>query len=408
MSGLDLQTINRTQLADQPDPEIMRLSLSDLALRIKILKVNLGSSIEDALSRALDPPTPGNIQKAVAALVEVHALTSDEEITPLGRLLSALPTDVHIGKFLLMATFFRCLDPALTITAALTSKSPFITPFGHEEAADRAKCSFRSDNSDFLTVHNAFASWRRASSDGSHERKFCRANFLSQQNLQQIEELRQQFLAYLIDAGLVQADKAFVRQLSRTRFNRHRTRFVLLPPELDIHSENTALINAALAAGLYPKILSIDTVHGHLSTVTNSQAVTFHPSSVNFRRRPQDFGVNHLAFFTIMHSKKLYVWETGPVEDIALLLLCGDGNFKLASDAVFVDRKIKFRIPARTNVALKYLRNKLDVVLNERLRKKTPTGSQERWMNMGLVVLGKLRPERDSSAQTIVLDIIRH
>jgi ATP-dependent RNA helicase DHX29 len=71
MLGLDLQTINCTQLADQPDPEIMRLSLSDLALRIKILKVNLGSSIEDVLSRALDPPTPGNIQKAVAALVEV-------------------------------------------------------------------------------------------------------------------------------------------------------------------------------------------------------------------------------------------------------------------------------------------------------------------------------------------------
>jgi ATP-dependent RNA helicase DHX29 len=75
---------------------------------------------------------------------------------------------------------------------------------------------------------------------------------------------------------------------------------VLLPPELDIHSENNALISAALAAGLYPKILSIDPAHGQLSTITNSQAVTFHPSSVNFRRRPQDFGVNHLAFFTIM------------------------------------------------------------------------------------------------------------
>jgi ATP-dependent RNA helicase DHX29 len=84
---------------------------------------------------------------------------------------------------------------------------------------------------------------------------------------------------------------------------------VLLPPEVDIHSENTALINAALTAGLYPKILRIDQKDGppkdgpkdgQLSTVTNSQAVTFHPSSVNFRRRPLDFGVNHLAFFTIM------------------------------------------------------------------------------------------------------------
>lgn len=58
-------------MAEHPDPEIMRLSLSDLALRIKIMKVNLGSSIEDVLSRALDPPSPTNVQRAIAALVEV-------------------------------------------------------------------------------------------------------------------------------------------------------------------------------------------------------------------------------------------------------------------------------------------------------------------------------------------------
>jgi ATP-dependent RNA helicase DHX29 len=77
---------------------------------------------------------------------------------------------------------------------------------------------------------------------------------------------------------------------------------VFLPPEFDIYSENNTLINAALAAGLYPKILKVDSTDGHwqLSTVTNSQTVTFHPSSVNFRRRLQDFGVNYLAFFTIM------------------------------------------------------------------------------------------------------------
>jgi ATP-dependent RNA helicase DHX29 len=61
----------------------------------------------------------------------------------MGRLLSKLPTDVHLGKFLLVAAMFRCLDPALTIAAALNSKSPFLTPFGAEEEADRAKNSFR-------------------------------------------------------------------------------------------------------------------------------------------------------------------------------------------------------------------------------------------------------------------------
>lgn len=59
-------------MMDNPIPEMMRLSLSDLALRIKIMKVHLGSSIEDVLSRALDPPLSVNIQRAVSMLVEVR------------------------------------------------------------------------------------------------------------------------------------------------------------------------------------------------------------------------------------------------------------------------------------------------------------------------------------------------
>lgn len=59
------------QMADHPLPEMMRLSLSDLALRIKIMKVKLGSSIEDVLSRALDPPVSINVQRAISMLVEV-------------------------------------------------------------------------------------------------------------------------------------------------------------------------------------------------------------------------------------------------------------------------------------------------------------------------------------------------
>jgi ATP-dependent RNA helicase DHX29 len=71
------------------------------------------------------------------------------------------------------------------------------------------------ENSDFLTIHNAFASWRRASAKPGTIREFCRTNYLSyqvsrrfpplilrlpddhSQNLQQIEELRQQFLGYV-------------------------------------------------------------------------------------------------------------------------------------------------------------------------------------------------------------------
>ncbi|KAG5654782.1 hypothetical protein H0H81_003790 [Sphagnurus paluster] len=66
----------RKIMAENPLPEMMRLSLSDLALRIKIMKVKLGSSIEDVLSRALDPPSSINVQRAVSMLVEVCLIYS--------------------------------------------------------------------------------------------------------------------------------------------------------------------------------------------------------------------------------------------------------------------------------------------------------------------------------------------
>lgn len=67
-----------------------------------------------------------------------------EEITPMGRLLSRLPIDVHLGKFLIFAVLMGCLDPALTIAAALNSKTPFVSPIGWEREAEIAKNSFKT------------------------------------------------------------------------------------------------------------------------------------------------------------------------------------------------------------------------------------------------------------------------
>ena len=136
------------------------------------------------------------------------------------------------------------------------------------------------------------------------------------------------------------------------RFNsRQRVRFISVPPDLNINAQNSAswAINAALAAGLFPKLLIVE--KGKMQTLGNSQPVSFHPSSVNFRKRPEDIvgGGTCLMYFTLMyvrcglrdivkyeltwsisrHSKKLYVWETSPLNDHALLLLCGDVEFKV-------------------------------------------------------------------------------
>lgn len=121
-------------------PEILRLSLQDIILRVKICKLG---AIEQALSEALDPPSEKNIRRAMDALVDVKALTFNEELTPLGRQLVKLPLDVFLGKLIIIGTVFCCVDVCITIAAVLSSKSPFVAPFGSRAQADSARLAFR-------------------------------------------------------------------------------------------------------------------------------------------------------------------------------------------------------------------------------------------------------------------------
>ena len=121
-------------------PEMLRLSLQDLVLRVKIC--NLGE-IEETLSEALDPPSPKNVRRAIDSLVDVKALAADESLTPLGRQLAKLPLDVFLGKLILLGSIFQCLDGALTIAAILSSKSPFSAPMSSRAQADLARKAFK-------------------------------------------------------------------------------------------------------------------------------------------------------------------------------------------------------------------------------------------------------------------------
>lgn len=138
-------------MADQQIPEMMRLSLQDLALRVKICKLG---AVEETLTMALDPPSPRNIRRAVDSLVQVKALTISEELTPLGLQLSKLPLDVYLGKLVLFGWFYGCLDAATTIAAILSSKSPFTAPMGLRKEADAARLAFKRGIYHLLSLYS--------------------------------------------------------------------------------------------------------------------------------------------------------------------------------------------------------------------------------------------------------------
>lgn len=136
-------------LAEQQTPEILRLSLQDLVLRVKICKLG---EVEQTLTEALDPPSSKNIRRAIDSLKEVKALTSNESLTPLGSQLAKLPLDVFLGKLIIHGAFFKCLDAAVSIAAILSSKSPFVNTMGSNSQRDAARNSFQRGNCESLVL----------------------------------------------------------------------------------------------------------------------------------------------------------------------------------------------------------------------------------------------------------------
>jgi ATP-dependent RNA helicase DHX36 len=47
---------------------------------------------------------------------------------------------------LLIGSVFQCLDPALTIAAALAHRNPFVLPIDRKQEADDVKRSFAGDS----------------------------------------------------------------------------------------------------------------------------------------------------------------------------------------------------------------------------------------------------------------------
>ncbi|GAA6065157.1 putative ATP-dependent RNA helicase DHX57, partial [Tachysurus ichikawai] len=191
-------------LSQQQLPEIQRVPLEQLCLRIKVLEMFSKSPLHSVFSRLIEPPAQGSLEAAKQRLCALGALTEAECLTPLGWHLACLPVDVRIGKLMLLGAIFRCLDPALTIAASLAFKSPFVSPWDKREEAKERKLSFSLTNSDHLALIQAYKGWCTAAQNGSQAGYYyCRENFLSIRGLQEIASMKRQFAELLSDIGFV-------------------------------------------------------------------------------------------------------------------------------------------------------------------------------------------------------------
>ncbi|KAK4205523.1 putative ATP-dependent RNA helicase [Triangularia verruculosa] len=293
-------------MSDQQTPEMLRLSLQELAIRVKTCKIG---GIEETLGEALDPPSAKNIRRAIDALVDVRALTAtSEELTPLGLQLARLPLDVFLGKLILLGSIFKCLDMAITVAAILSSKSPFVAPFGQRSQADTVRRGFRKGDSDLLTVYNAYLAWKRvcqSATSGGAEYQFCRKNFLSPQTLANIEDLKGQLITSVVDSGFLQLTAEERQAHNRLRFagRRRRQVFFEVPKRQDGNSDNEIVAQSVISWGFYPKLLVREGRSGWRN-VGNNQGIQLHPSSVN---KQGTEGVRWMSYYHIMQNKSYVV-----------------------------------------------------------------------------------------------------
>ncbi|KAI7178507.1 hypothetical protein KC343_g19643 [Hortaea werneckii] len=369
-------------MAENQTPEMLRLSLQDLVMRVKICKLG---GIEQALSAALDPPSTRNIRRAIDALIEVEALTSSEELTPLGQQLAKLPLDAQLGKLILLASLFGCLDFALTAAATLTSKSPFLNPMHAKKQADTVRHGFKRGDSDLLTVYNAYSTWRKVcTTTGVSEFQFCNKNFLSPQNLASIEDLKSQLLTALVDAGFVQLGPNERAALAKVRPGSRQRNFVALPERYCHADEDDSVVHSVVAWSFYPKVISREGKGWR--NVANNQTLGLHPTSVNKTSLASD--VKLLSFYSIMQSSSRFTnaQETTPAPEVALVLLAGDAAFNMYAGTIVIDgNRLRYKVRDwKTMIVLKILRAKLKEVLARMFRQpgKDLAGKHHVWMEV--------------------------
>lgn len=313
----------------QPVPEILRIPLEPLLLRIQLLHIGKKINLHKILSKMLEPPTEENINSAIKRLQDVGAFNSECTLTPLGHHLATLPVNVRIGKLILFGAIFCCLDSALTIAACLSHKNPFTIPFEKRHEID-AKKEFFTANSDQLTILKAYKKWLEAYTRNTNAgQAFANENYLSMRTLCTLADIKYQLLELLVSIGFVPIN------LPKRQPNVDKI-VEITGFELNINNDNYKLLQGLLCAALYPNVVKVFTPEKSFQIQSagaipiqpkpeelrfqtkNDGFVSIHPSSVNFH--VGYFPSPYLVFQEKVKTSKIFIKEVSMVPILPLIL----------------------------------------------------------------------------------------
>lgn len=255
-------------------PELLRVDLQEICLRVKAQA--LQAPIRQFLAEAIEPPDPKAVDSSIVNLQALDALTDDEALTPLGRLLSSLPVHPSLGKMIVLGIIFRCLDSMIILGAASAERSLFLNPLDNRGEAAQSKLTFaKGSGSDHIALLNAVRELRRRIQNGQGDhwfKDFAHRGFLHVNAFKTILATAQQIEDILVEARLIPRN---------SRLGRVSSEFG--GPSLNENSHNIPLVKALALAG-FQSNLAINT-GGAIFRTMGEKACLVHPSSINSLRR---------------------------------------------------------------------------------------------------------------------------
>jgi len=378
-------------------PEIRRVTLEDLILTVLLLE--LGSP-QAFLQRAIEPPSSKAVAASLKVLLDIEAVAfgpKDENggksvlLKPLGFHLASLPVDCRVGKMLVIASLFDCLDPILTIAAAFSGKSPFYAPVGKREEAQLAKQRFADSKSDHLALVALWKAWSHVKDGPYSTRKaFCMENFVSMSALENMEAVRNQLMDNLVKCGFAvpTPTTSSSSSYSSSSFNKRSgpasaaaaAAAAAVPAAAINYNANEydeRLLKCVLLSGLTPQIAKlVRPTRGkgaHFVTKDPTVNVAIHPSSVNAKRIQQagPEGREALAIYHCkMQTSRTYLHDVSFVSPLSLLLFGSNVRVSrehggVASKVVniVVDDWLAFKSKEETSVLLTVFKKQLDACL---------------------------------------------
>ena len=250
-------------------PEMLRADLQEVCLDIKAQAFK--SPIRDFLAEAIEPPSPKAVDASVMNLQALEALTDDEKITPLGRLLASLPVHPSLGKMIVLGVIFRCLDPMLLLGAAAAERALFTNPLRARGEALAARMSFvQGSGSDHIAIINAMRNLRHLGLQRGQNAvwDFTQRYYIHLGAFKSIDATARQIAEILVEAGLIPATPVHARSNGE-----------LGPPSLNENSYKVPIIKALALAGLHPNLAVAN--GGRTFRTPRERTALVHPSSIN-------------------------------------------------------------------------------------------------------------------------------